>query len=163
MPTLEAMSETVAPLTDEYLDLPVEEAFAWRDIITDIEKVRGNLTARALYLVVFESTRAEGADANIIAALDHNAHEEAKQSEDLLYYYADTPNEEGRARSWCLWTNDKSARAAVGGPAHQEAMGRASEFYGYNYAVTLFSVIPSDESVIFVPHAHPSARTRQSV
>lgn len=107
MPTAELAKPAVVPY-EEYLDLPVEQAFAWSEVITDIEKVRGSLAAKALYLVVFESKRAEGADPEYIAALDTAAHKEAEESEDLLYYYADTPNEEGRARSWCLWTDDKS-------------------------------------------------------
>lgn len=149
---------SVSPAVDDYLDRPIEEGFDWQSIIGDIENVRGNLTAKALYLVVFESERAPGADPEIIAALDHAAHEEALESDALLHYYADTPNEEGRAKSWCLWLDSKTARQAVSGPAHREAMGRAREFYGDSYAVKLFSVIPADESVVFVPHLHPSAK-----
>lgn len=161
MPTAELAKPTVIP-NGEYLDLPIEQAFAWPEIITDIEKVRGSLAAKALYLVVFESTRAEGADPEQIAALDAAAHEEAEESEDLLYYYADTPNEEGRAKSWCLWTDDKVARAATRGPAHREAASHAREFYGNDYAIKLFSVIPHDEGIVFVPHAHPSSQREEA-
>ena len=151
----EQLVEQTAMPNEGYLDKSVEEAFRWKEIIRDIESMRGSLAAKALYLVVFESTRNEDANRELIAALDQAAHEEAKESPALLHYYADTPDENGRSRSWCLWLDDKSARAAVGGPAHQEAMSRTREFYGTNYAVKLFSVIPHDEGITFVPHSHP--------
>ncbi len=157
MPTTEAVLPEIAPIVPDYRERRIEEGFDWQKTIHDLQKIHGNLTARALYLVVFTSQRAEGADAELIAELDHAAHEEAKESPALLHYYADTPDEEGRALSWCLWLDDKSARQAVGGPAHQEAMSRTNEFYGKNYAVRLYSVIPAEDKVIFVPHTHPSA------
>lgn len=165
MPSLTLSREIIPADYQDDFDLPVEGAFDWHDVIESVterrrrEDITFSLANKALYLVVFESTRADTADPELIAALDDAAHAEAQamKPEALLYYHAGTSNAEGRSRSWCLWTDDKSAREAVGGPAHQEAMARAAEFYGKNYAVMLFSVIPHDEGVIFVPHAHPTA------
>ena len=162
MPTLEVTRSAIAPVSPDYREQPVEEGFDWPEIIRDLEKIHGNLTARALYLVVFESVRNPDANPEVIAALDHAAHEEAKESAALLHYYADTPDEHGRALSWCLWTDDKAAREAIGGPAHIEAMSRAREFYGDNYAVKLYSVVPAEDKVIFVPHSHPTIKTNHS-
>lgn len=163
MSSIETSSRSVAPVSHDHLDRTIEEAFAWREVINDVEReqrekrndVRFNLAGRALYLVVFESVRNESADPEIIAALDDAAHQEALGSRALLHYYADTPDKNGRARSWCLWLDDKSAREAVSGPAHQEAMSRSAEFYGKNYGVRLFSVILHDEGIIFYEHEHP--------
>lgn len=116
------------------------------------------MTAKALYLVVFESERKPDVDPQTIATLDEAAHNEAKESVELLHYYADTPDENGVALSWCLWTDDKAARSAINGPAHREAMSRAHEFYGNNYAVKLYSVVPAEDKVIFIPHTHPSSK-----
>lgn len=163
MTTTEAIRPPVQPVSHDHLDLTIEEAFAWQEIIDGIQQerrkggdIRFNLAGRALYLVVFESLRDENANPELIAELDHAAHQEALGSLALLHYYADTPNEEGKARSWCLWLDDKSAREAVSGPAHQEAMGRAPEFYRDNYTVRLFSVIPHDEGILFYEHKHPA-------
>jgi len=169
MSTTETVRLAVAPVSENHLDLSIEEAFAWEEIIANIEHeqrkkrddIRFSLAGRALYLVVFESTRSENADPEVIAALDGAAHREALGSQALLHYYADTPDQDGRARSWCLWMDDKSARQAVGGPAHQEAMNRAPEFYGENYAVRLFSVIPHDEGIIFYEHKHSQSSKEQ--
>lgn len=166
MPTIEKMQAVIPAGFYDDLDLWVEEAFSWQDIITNVtaEKrersgdITFSLANKALYLVVFESTRDPNADPEQIATLDAAAHAEAESihPEALLYYHAGAPDENGRARSWCLWTDDKSAREAVNGPAHQEAMSRAPEFYGKNYAIKLFSVISHDEGIIFVPHTHPT-------
>jgi hypothetical protein len=170
MPTIETARLAIAPVAENHLELCIEEAFAWQEIIASTEQeqrkkrddIRFSLAGRALYLVVFESTRSENADPEVIAALDEAAHQEALGSQALLHYYADTPDENGRARSWCLWVDDKSARQAVGGPAHQEAMSRAPEFYGENYAVRLFSVIPHDEGIIFYEHTHSPTKSTSS-
>lgn len=164
MPTLEATHRIIPADFQENLDVAVEDAYPWQEIVANIEAKRRvddvnfSLANRALYLVVFESERADGVDPEVITGLDGAAHTEALalKPENLLHYFDGTPDEDGRSRSWCLWTDDKSAREAVSGQKHQEAMGRAPELYK-RYAVKLFSVIPHDEGIVFVPHSHPQA------
>lgn len=145
-------------IRSDYRVQSVEDGFDWPEIICDLEKIHGNMTAKALYLVVFESEREPDADPETIATLDQAAHDEARQSSALLHYYADIPDENGIALSWCLWTDDQAARDAINGPAHREAMSRTHEFYGDNYIVKLYSVVPADEEIIFVSHTHPSSK-----
>lgn len=146
----------------DYRVQPVEDGFDWPEIICDLEKIHGNMTAKALYLVVFESEREPDVDPQIIAMLDQAAHDEAKESSALLHYYADIPDKDGIALSWCLWTDDGAARNAINGPAHREAMSRAREFYGNNYQVKLYSVVPAEDHIIFIPHPHPSSKNNSS-
>ncbi len=168
MPTLEVTRDIVPAGFQDDLDVAVEDAFAWQDVIANIEDAKKadgalySLANKALYLVVFESERADDADPAVIAELDRAAHGEAARlkPENLLHYFDGTPDADGRSRSWCLWTDDESAREAVAGPKHQEARSRAPEIYKH-YAVKLFSVIPHDEGIVFVPHFHPTNAIRR--
>lgn len=161
MPTAElapTTQTTIFPSREDYRDIPTEEGFDWRQIVTDVEKIRGNLAGRALYLVVFRSTRAEGADPQAIESADDAAYEEASKSPDLLSYFRGDLDEFNRAVSMCLWTNARAAFDAVHGTDHQKAVSQVDEFYEGNYSIEFYSVVPSDEDILFVPHKHPQKR-----
>ena len=146
---------TVEPLSPDYRTLPITEGFDWPKIIDDIARTR-ELGSEKLYLVVFRSIRKYEADETLAAELDafvtqldDAAHTEAKSSSELLHYFTDKLDEEGRAMSWCLWTERTAARQALSGPAHQLAVRHAPDLYEDStieaYDVHLFE----DREVVF--------------
>jgi hypothetical protein len=79
-----------------------------------------------------------------IGELNTAAFEEAKQSMALLHYFGGDVDEEGRAKSWCLWTDAASAHEALNGPAHKEAVRAAKELYEL-HGVKCYEVNPLGE------------------
>ena len=166
MPTLEAtptLPQTeIYPVHEDYRDLPIREGFDFDQIIRDVQDVRGNLAGRALYLVVFRSQQSPDADPTEIETADDAAYEEASQSPELLSYFRGSVDQlSKRALSMCLWTSAKAAFEAVHGPDHQSAASRAQEFYGDNYSIEFYSIVPSDDGLLFVEHKHPQTHNNK--
>lgn len=160
MPTLlsgETLTQTeIHPVHEDYRELPIREGFDFDRIIQNVQDVRGNLAGRALYLVVFRSQQSPDADPTEIEAADDAAYEEASQSPELLSYFRGSVDQlSKRALSMCLWTSAKAAFEAVHGPDHQSAASRAPEFYGDNYSIEFYSIVPSDDGLLFIEHKHP--------
>lgn len=127
----------VSEIHPEYRTASITEGFDWRAILSEIARSR-ELGSKQ-YLVVFRSLRKPEADGELIARLDAAAHEEAMASDALFYYFAGELGEDGRALSWCLWTDGESARRALHGEAHGEAVRRTPEFYD-DFSIELFDV-----------------------
>ena len=113
---------TLAPVSDAYATLPVEDAFDWREV------------ARALgdgewYLVAFRSIRRAGADEARLNAFDDLAHLEAERAPGYVHYFKGPAGPDGACLSFCLWTSRAEARAAAGGPHHVEAVSLIAEMY----------------------------------
>lgn len=150
----------ITPADEGYRELPIREGFDFDQIIRDVQDVRGNLAGRALYLVVFRSERAPHADPAEIEAADDAAYEDASKSPELLSYFRGSVDKlSKRALSMCLWTSARAAFEAVHGPDHQSAASRAEEFYGDKYGIEFYSLIPSDDGLIFVEHKHPQTHS----
>lgn len=128
------------PQIEDYRVAPIEEGFDWPAILQETTAQSGPVDEK-LYLVVFRSQRKETADADLIAALDAAAHEEAMQSEALYHYFAGEIDENRRSLSWCLWTDQQSARDALVGSSHQTTAAHAEEFYGSGgFSIELYDV-----------------------
>jgi hypothetical protein len=156
MPTLGATRQTeITPVRPDWRHVPVQEGFDFPEIIRDVEKIRGNLAGRALYLVVFRSKRSPNANPEDIANADDAAYEEASVSPELASYFRGEADDDGCALSMCLWTSARAAFDAFHGPDHQKAVSRVDEFYEGNYSIEFYSVIPSDEGLLFIEHKHP--------
>jgi hypothetical protein len=127
----EILTWDVEPLYENYRDLPIHESFNWHKLIGEVTDTLGNQQSD-YFLVVFRSKRLPGdTNAARIGQLDTDAYLEATRSNALLKYFAGDIDEDGRALSWCLWTDQQSARAALNGPAHREAVQAAHELYEY--------------------------------
>ena len=164
MPTLElAHQQTeIVPAKEEYRHIPVREGFDFDQIIRDAQKIRGNLAGRALYLVVFRSKRSPHANPEAITAADNAAYAEASSSPDLVSYFRGEVDEDGYALSMCLWTSAKAAFEAFHGPDHQQAVEQVEVFYEGNHSVEFYSIIPSDEEILFIEHKHPQSRKEEA-
>lgn len=112
----------LAPVSDAYATLPVEDAFDWRE------------AARALgdgewYLVAFRSIRRADADEARLNAFDDLAHLEAERAPGYVHYFKGPAGPDGACLSFCLWTSRAEARAAAGRPHHVEAVSLIAEMY----------------------------------
>jgi hypothetical protein len=144
---LETLGWNIEPLNHDYRYLPIEESFSWPKLLTEVRDLRG-IDQSQYYLVSFRSTRLEGDDiARKIEELDTAAFQEAKKSPALLHYFGGCADGEGRAMSWCLWTDAPSAHEALTGTAHKEAAHAAMELYEA-YEVDCFDVYPNDDQGI---------------
>jgi hypothetical protein len=148
-PELETLSWNIEPLYDDYRYLSIEQSFNWPKLLSEVTELR-DIQQSQYYLVCFRSSRQDGeAIARKIEELDTAAFNEAKMSSALLHYFAGNANEEGRAMSWCLWTDAQSAHAALSGDAHKEAARAAKELYKEDgYEVECYDVYPHDEQGI---------------
>jgi hypothetical protein len=137
-----------------YLDRenPLIDGFDW----VEFRRTLGEAAAKATFLVLFISEQLEDlseADKELLATLDNASHNEAKQSDALVKYFAGGADDTGRALSWCLWTDRKAAADALHGPDHKKAVryAREGKFYK-NYSVTFYAVLPDDEKgFVFIP------------
>jgi hypothetical protein len=154
-----SVETAVYPQSSDYRDIDIREGFDWPQIINKLARRNGKLLSCVQYLVVFRSERADGVDPEHIANLDLAAHDEAATSSALLHYFAGDVDEQGKALSWCLWTDRLAAFQAMHGAAHQQAVKQACELYGDNYAIELYSVnLEENESVSFLQHSHPKSK-----
>lgn len=161
---LEPRQIEIAPPKVNPFDRPVEKAFPWSTIIHDAEQVHGNLRAnpRPLALYVFRSLILPGADTHKIAAADDAAYAaitgSPELSDQLISYYRGERDKQGRALSMCLWKTAEAALQAVHGnnaEAHRYAADQTQEFYGDNWSLETWSLLPTDHGALFVPHSNP--------
>lgn len=153
-PPLDTLTWRIESHQPNYRNLPIEQGFNWPKLLREVSDYLGYQQDN-YYLVVFRSTRWPGEDnASLIESLDTAAFTEAKtrKPDALLHYFAGQVDEEGRALSWCLWTDRESAREALSGPAHRQAAHAARNLYE-SYGVEGFNVYPGldDESIVFEP------------
>lgn len=160
----------IAPALVNPFEQNVEQAFPWTDIISDAEQVHGNLRAnpRPLALYVFRSIVLPGVDTHKIAQADDAAYAaitgSSELSEQLISYYRGERDEKGRALSMCLWKTAAAAMQAVHGnnaEAHRYAADQTQEYYGDNWSLETWSLIPTDQNVLFVPHNNPHSPTNR--
>lgn len=130
-------SDFIRESSPDYRTAPIIEGFDWSAILKELARTRE--LGDKQYLVVFRSLRKPEANGELIARLDVAAHEEAMASDALFHYFAGELGEDGRALSWCLWTDGESARDALHGEAHKEAVRRAREFYE-EFTIELYDV-----------------------
>jgi hypothetical protein len=156
----QTIEQAAQPEVDDFRTADTSQAFNWNNIAGAIANTTGLASERA-YLVVFRSKRRENTNDKLIEKLDAAAHKEAQESAALYYYFGGTVDElSRRAVSWCLWTDQASARKGVSGPAHQEALRHASEFYEYENKpfVELYHVIMDASNVTLEPIEHPASK-----
>jgi hypothetical protein len=166
MPTLEAARQQteITPTNGDYRHKPIQEGFDFDEIISETEKIQGNLAGKALYLVVFRSKLRPGADTSRVALLDGAAHDEALMSPDLYAYFQGERDENNEALSMCLWGNARAAFEAVHGKdsvKHREAASSAEEFYGDDYSIEFYSILTAIEGLVFVQHQHPQIKKEE--
>jgi hypothetical protein len=151
---LETLNWNIEPLYEDYRELPIEQGFNWPKLLAEVTETRG-IDQSQYYLVCFRSTRKEGeAVAGRIEELDTAAYTEAKKSPALLHYFGGNADENGLAMSWCLWTDAESAREALMGNAHMEAVMAAPDLYKGMPIVECYDVLPyEEEGLVFRPIA----------
>lgn len=155
-PPVDTLDWDVQPLRDDYRDLPVEDGFNWNKLIAEVIEARG-IIQPDYYLVVFRSTKLPDAGlTDYLTMLDRASLEEAKDSLPgaLLHYYAGEVDEAtNKAMSWCLWTDQASAREAIHSPIHTQAIRAARDGKLYDEYKVERHLIHVDEvgNTIFVP------------
>ncbi len=156
MPTAEAVEPEVIPRPG-YLDMedPLD-GFDWLEFRQTLDRINSELANAATFLVLFTSEQLEDLsddDKELLKTLDTASHEEAKQSEALVKYFAGAVDGMGRALSWCLWTDRQAAADALHGPEHKQAIqhAKSGKFYK-NYTVKFYTVTADDEKgFVFTP------------
>ena len=114
--------DSFAPISEDYANLPVAEAFDWSGVARQ-------LGTGEWYLVAFRSIRRPGADEHRLAAFDDRAHDEAQSSPGFVHYFKGPAAADGSCLSFCLWTSRAEARAAAGRPDHVAAVSVIGEMY----------------------------------
>lgn len=149
--SIETLDWRVESPHPNYRDLTIDKGFDWPKLLTEVDDYLGREQG-SYYLVVFRSTRLPGnANASFIEALDNAAFVEAKtrKPDALLHYFAGNVDANGRAMSWCLWTDQESACEALSGAAHAEAAGSVHELYE-EYNLERYNVsLSTEQRVIF--------------
>lgn len=152
---IETLSWHIESVHPDYRDLPIQEGFNWPKLLGEVNEYLGH-QQNSYYLVVFRSTRlAGGENAALIERLDTDAFSEAKarRPDALLHYFGGLVDEDGRAVSWCLWTDQQSAREALNGLSHRQAASTAHELYE-TYDVERYHLHPpadQDSAIFFEP------------
>src|SRR5258708_5958781 len=95
----------ISPTRSDYADVPIEEGFEWSPVLP-------HLSEEPVHLVVFRSIRREDADVPTLMRYDNEAHDEARDSSGLLYYFQGEAREDGHGLSFCLWESQEEAREA---------------------------------------------------
>lgn len=137
----------LAPVSERYATLPVADAFDWRD-------VGRQLGDGEWYLVVFRSTRKEGADEARLADYDERAHLEAATAPGFVHYFKGPSAFDGTCLSFCLWNSRAEARAAAGRPDHVEAVSLLNEMYE-SYMLEFLRVTVNERAISFAPYDAP--------
>jgi hypothetical protein len=148
----EILNWNIEPIADDYRDLHIGLGFNWPKLLDEVTESLA-IPLDKYYLVVFRSKRKEGEEIDQkIEELDSAAFQEAigSNANALLHYFAGGVDEDNRAMSWCLWTDANSARDALTGPAHMEAVKHAKEFYDDNFSVDCYYVHPyTEDGIVF--------------
>lgn len=123
----------IAPMAEDYTTCPTEAAFNWPAVLAQVYAEKDLPLHEPVYLVIFRSTIREGADPEILRALDEQAHCEAALSAGFLHYFAGSVDSQGNCLSFCLWRSMEEAKLASGKERHMEAVTAAGQFYeSYN-------------------------------
>ncbi len=112
----------LAPVSESYATLPIEDAFNWQDASAE-------LGDGDYYLVAFRSIRRAEADEARLTHYDELAHQEAATSPGFLHYFKGPAASDGSCLSFCLWQTRADARAAAGRPDHVRAVSLITEMY----------------------------------
>jgi hypothetical protein len=110
------------PVSEAYATLPVEAAFDWTVMASQLGEGEW-------YLVAFRSIRRAGADEVRLAEFDDRAHHEAAASPGFVHYFKGPAARDRSCLSFCLWTSRAEARAASGQAAHVDAVSVLGEMY----------------------------------
>jgi hypothetical protein len=114
--------EHLAPVSDQYANLPVAEAFTWRACESDVP-------TGEWYMVAFRSSRLPDVDEAQLSAYDDWAHAEAMDASGFVHYFKGPTVDGGRCMSFCLWDSRAEARAAASRPAHTRAVALTHQAY----------------------------------
>ena len=144
----QALAQLATPIYRNYMHRPVTESFDWPAIVAHAQTI-AEPTSGTYYLVVFRSTLKPDTDRELVRGLDEAAHNEAKASASLMYYFAGDPMEM-TALSWCLWTDMNEARKALAGTAHRSAASKAGDLYD-SFKIELYNVAAAGGQVQFEP------------
>lgn len=112
----------LVPLSGEYAQRPVADAFDWGACAPAIQPGEW-------YLVAFRSTIRPDADLERLRAYDDWAHAEASAAPGFVHYFKGPLAADGSCLSFCLWNSRAEARAAAGRPAHRDAVTLVSDVY----------------------------------
>ena len=132
------------------------DGFDWAAIEHELERIQNGLATAASFLVLFTSEQRvdiTDEDKELLRTLDSQSHDEASESEALVKYFAGEVDSEGRALSWCLWTDRRAAAEALHGPSHKEAiqLAKAGRFYK-QFMVRFYAVSRDPEKgFVFTP------------
>lgn len=137
----------VEPAMSNYVEAPIAEAFDWKQIISHAKEQRDLIENTPLYLVVFRSQLKDGVDTSSLLEHDANAHSAALESPALIHYYADIPDEQGRAVSFCLWTK-RISRDSL-----HAAAAKMITLYA-SYSIEKYDVRHDDWDVTLLPLMH---------
>lgn len=161
---------SIVPVIENPFESNIQDAFDWQKAIVDAEHVHGNLRAnpRPLALYVFRSIILPSADTEKITQADDAAYDAIANSpelnDQLISYYRGDRDNSGRVLSMCLWKTAKAALQAVHGKnaeAHRYAASQAQEFYGDNWSLETWSLLPTDDGALFIPHDNPHSPTNR--
>lgn len=120
------------PLSPDYAQLPITEGFDWTNIIAAARQQHDLIEATPWYLVVFRSKLREGVDTTLLLEHDAKAHQAAQESPALLHYFGGRPDEEGRALSFCLWSDEAEAKSISRDSRHAAAVKMVSLYESYS-------------------------------
>lgn len=137
----------VEPAIPDYAEAPIEEAFDWKEIVRLAREQRVLDESIPLYLVVFRSRLKMGVNTSFLLAHDASAHTAALESPALIHYFADEPDEQGRALSFCLWSDREEARR-VSRDSRHTAAARMITLYA-SYSIERYDVYHGDRAVTF--------------
>jgi hypothetical protein len=141
------------PIVADYAHRPIEEGFNWPVIVKTLIEKHHLGSGSSLYLVVFRSQHYPDADRELLRQHDERAHNEAKRSPALLYYFGGTPDNEGYCVSFCLWTHAERAREATStGSHHKAAVTLADRMYVY-FKLERYDICLDSETVHFAARA----------
>jgi hypothetical protein len=121
----------VAPARPDYRTSPVTEAFPWVVTIDRAIKRFGLHPFAPIFLVVFTSKLKGDANPDYVRRLrelDEAAFKAASDADGFIDYYAGTVNEDGEARSYCLWQTRGAAQIVSHDKSHVVA-----QFMVHNY------------------------------
>jgi hypothetical protein len=119
------------PARPDYRTGPVAEAFPWVVTMDRAIEAFGLQPFAPIFLVVFTSKLKGDADPDDVARLlelDEVAFESASDADGFIDYYAGTVNEDGEARSYCLWRTRGAAQIVSNDKNHV-----AAQFMAHNY------------------------------
>jgi hypothetical protein len=119
------------PARPDYRIGPVTEAFPWVVTIDRAIEGFGLYPSAPIFLVVFTSKLrgdANADDVRRLRELDDAAFKAASDADGFIDYYPGTVNEDGEARSYCLWQTQGAGRIVSDDKSHM-----AAQFMIHNY------------------------------